>query len=216
MVSSAPSSSDPAHAGAPRRLHVVGTSGSGKSRLAAQVSEILRVPRLELDAVFWDAGWTYRDLDEARALVRDFTASSPAGWVIDGNWTNRLGGLLDPGAPGGADAVVWLDHPRPVVMGRVIRRTLRRGLLRENLWHGNRERPSSWLKRDPQENIVLWAWTQRPVTRQRMAARTADGWPVIRLSGQREVDAWLAALGERNSDSGGAGELNVPRGEGER
>src|SRR6476619_989744 len=58
-------------ASVPRRLRVLGTSGAGKSRLAARVSEVLGVPRLELDAVFWDADWTYRDLDEARSLVRD-------------------------------------------------------------------------------------------------------------------------------------------------
>lgn len=186
--------SDDPHVELPRRMRVMGTSGSGKSRLAEQIATQFDVPRLELDAVFWDADWTYRDLADAHALIVEFTANNPDGWVIDGNWTSRLDGLLDPGTPGGADALVWLDHSRPVVMGRVIRRTLRRGLLGEELWHGNRERPASWIRRDPEENIMLWAWKQHPVTRQRMAARTAAGWPVIRLSEQREVDAWLASL----------------------
>ena len=179
---------------APRRIRIVGTSGSGKSRLAVQLAADLGLPRLELDAVFWDAGWTYRPLDEARGIVRDFMDRHPDGWVIDGNWTSRLQGLLDPGTPGGPDAVVWLDHSRAVVMTRVIRRTLRRGILREELWHGNRERPSSWLRRDPGENIVRWAWTQHPVQRRRMAERVAAGWPVVRLSGQRAVDRWRAGL----------------------
>lgn len=178
----------------PRRLRVLGTSGAGKSRLAAAISDVLGVPRLELDAVFWDADWTYRDLGEAQALVRRFVEANPGGWVIDGNWTSRLGGILDPGTAGGADTIVWLDHSRPVVMGRVVRRTIRRGLLREELWHGNRERPSSWVKRDPQENIMLWSWTQHPTMRRRMESRIAAGWPVIRLSRQRDVDAWLDSL----------------------
>ncbi|MFF0813604.1 hypothetical protein ACFYVR_00335 [Rhodococcus sp. NPDC003318] len=76
----------------------------------------------------------------------------------------------------------------------MIRRTLRRGLLREELWHGNRENPLSSLRSDPRDNIVVWAWTQHPVTRQRVTARAAQGRPVIRLSGQREVDAWLSSL----------------------
>ena len=167
---------DDPHVELPRRMRVMGTSGSGKSRLAEQISRRLNVPRLELDAVFWDADWTYRDLADAHALITEFTADNPDGWVIDGNWTSRL------------------DHSRLVVMGRVIRRTLRRGLLREELWHGNRERPTSWLRRDPEKNIMLWAWKQHPVTRDRMAARTTAGWPVIRLSEQLEVDAWLASL----------------------
>lgn len=175
-----------------RRIRIVGTSGSGKSRLAADVARATGLPRLELDAVFWDAGWRHRDPDEARRIVAAFVAAHSRGWVVDGNWTTRLDGMLDP--PAGSDVVVWLDHDRPTVMRRVVGRTLRRGILREELWHGNRERPSRWLRRDPEENIVRWAWTQHPVMRERMEARIAEGWPIVRLSGQRAVDAWLASL----------------------
>jgi adenylate kinase family enzyme len=176
------------------RIRVVGISGAGKSRLARQIAEITGLPRLELDAVFWDAGWSFRDLDDARALVARFAAEHPGGWVIEGNWSSRLDGLLDPGTDGGADTVVWLDHPRPLVMRRVIARTLRRGIRREELWHGNRERPSTWFSLDPHANIMLWAWTQHGPIRERLTAMTDAGWPVVRLRGQREVAAWLAEL----------------------
>lgn len=179
-----------------RRLRIVGTSGSGKTRLGAQVAEALGVAHLELDAVFWDAGWTRRDPDEAREIVRRFAADSPDGWVADGNWTTALQGLLDPGTPGGADAMIWIDHARRVVMRRVILRTLRRGIRREEIWHGNRERVSGWFRWDPEENIVRWAWTSYPRVRQRMLERIAAGDPIVRLRGQREVDAWLASLSE--------------------
>lgn len=180
-----------------RRVRIVGTSGSGKSHLAAQLAEILGVARLELDAVFWDAEWTYRDLEEAHAQVRAFAAENPDGWVVDGNWTSRLQGLLDPGTPGGADVYVWLDHPRRTVMRRVIGRTLRRGILQKELWHGNRERVRDWVRWEPERNIVRWAWANHPVTRERMLQRIADGVPVVRLRGQREVDAWLSSLSEK-------------------
>lgn len=107
-----------------------------------------------------------------------------------------MNGLLDPGTEGGADLVVWLDHPHRTVMRRIILRTMRRGILREELWHGNREHPSSWVKWDPQENVILWTWTGYSRVRKRMLARIASGEPVVRLRGQREVDAWLAALAD--------------------
>src|SRR6185312_6425985 len=106
-------------------------------------------------------------------------------------WTSRLDGLLDPGTPGGADLLVWLDHSRPLVMARIVRRTLWRGVRRTELWHGNRERPANWLRWDPDVNIVRWAWTQHATGRERMRQRMADGMPVERLSGQRAVDAWI-------------------------
>jgi len=172
----------------------VGTSGSGKSRLARRLAGILGVAVLELDAVFWDAGWMRRDLAQAHGLVRTFVAAHPEGWIAEGNWTSALDGLLDPGTPGGADVWVWVDHPRPVVMRRIIGRTLRRGIRREELWHGNREQIASWWRWDPHRNIVRWAWTSHTANRVRMLARIEAGEPVIRLSGQREVDAWLATL----------------------
>ena len=178
----------------PRRIRVVGTSGSGKSTLAAEIARRLSLPRLELDEVFWDAGWQYRDLAQAHARIDAFVAAHADGWVIDGNWTSRLEGRLEPGVDAGPDVVVWLDHPRAVVMSRVIRRTVRRGVLREQLWHGNRERPSSWLSRDPHENIVLWAWFNHEPLRERMLSKTQEGWPVVRLGGQRAVRAWIRSL----------------------
>lgn len=174
------------------KVRIVGTSGSGKTRLAERVAAELGVARLELDAVFWDADWTYRDLDEARALIADFVAAHPDGWVMDGNWTSRIGAALDP--PHAPDTTVWIDHSRVRTLARVTRRTLRRAIVREQLWHGNREDPRSWLRRDPDENILLWSWTQHPVGRARLEQRIADGEPIVRLRGQRAVDAWVRSL----------------------
>lgn len=187
------------HLTAVRRVRIVGVSGSGKTRLAGRVAAILRVPHLELDAVFWDAGWAYRDLDEALRTVRTFADESDAsrgGWVADGNWSSRMQGLLDPGTPGGADVLVWLDHPRPLVTWQIVRRTVSRGLRRTELWHGNRESPRSWLRLDPQENVMRWAWVQHPLLRARMVAvlEADPDAPVIRLAGRRAVARWLRAL----------------------
>jgi adenylate kinase family enzyme len=189
----------------PSRLRIVGTSGAGKTTLARQVAARTGLPHLELDAVFWDAGWQRRDLDEALGIVREFAAAHPGGWVADGNWSTPLNGLLDPGTPGGADAVVWLDQPRAVVMRRVVGRTIRRGVLREQLWHGNRERMSDWLRWEPERNIMRWAWTSHPRTRARMLARIAAGEPIVRLQGQRDVDAWLSTLPRAADPGAGSG-----------
>lgn len=171
-----------------RRVRVVGNSGTGKTTFAGRLAAVLGVPHVELDAVFWDAGWTKRDPDEARAILRERTAGGA--WVTDGNWTSQLGGLL-----GDADAVVWLDFPRRTVMPRVIRRTLRRGVLRTELWHGNREDLRSLLRREPDQNIVLWSWTQHDAYRQKWEAFAASSTvPMIRLRSAREARRWLAAV----------------------
>ena len=173
-----------------RRVRVVGNSGSGKTTFARRLAAVLDVAHLELDEVFWDAGWTKRDADQARSLIEDFVSSSGRGWVTDGNWTTGTAGLLED-----ADAFVWLDYPRRTVMPRVIRRTLRRGLLRTELWHGNREDLRNLLNRDPDQNIVLWSWTNDASYRLRYEALAAESSiPVVRLRSPREARRWLATL----------------------
>jgi len=72
--------------GCPRRIVVAGTSGSGKTTLAAGVGELLRVPHVEIDALFHGPGWLPRSTFEDG--VRRFVAE-PA-WVT-GFSTARCG-----------------------------------------------------------------------------------------------------------------------------
>jgi adenylate kinase family enzyme len=40
-----------------RRIALVGTTGSGKTHLACDISERLSVPHVELDALHWEPDW---------------------------------------------------------------------------------------------------------------------------------------------------------------
>ncbi len=186
-----PTEPTPAPPSGPRRIRVVGVSGSGKTRLARQAAERLGVAVLELDELFWDADWRHRDHAEGHALLDGFLAGHPDGWVADGNWNRFLAGRLGPSD--GVDLVVWLDLPRWLVMWRVISRTVRRGITKEELWHGNRERPAAWLSRDPEQNIMLWSWTQYHPTRAQYLPRVGSP-GFVRLGDRRAVRAWLESL----------------------
>jgi len=115
-----------------RRIAVVGTSGSGKTTFARRAAEHLGVPHVELDAIFWGPGWTQTPVDEFRA--RTAVALAGDAWTTDGNY-----GKVRDIIWSRADTVVWLDYSLPLVMWRVLTRTLRRIITREELWSGNRE-----------------------------------------------------------------------------
>lgn len=176
-----------------QRVVVVGTSGAGKSTVARRLAARLGVAHLELDAVHHLPGWEPIADDAFRDQVGAFVASHD-GWVVDGNYAVVRDLLWGP-----ADSIVWLDLSRPVVMGRVLRRTLRRLVTREQLWNENREQWRNVLSRDPERSIVRWAWTTHPERRRRFPALLADPrWQPVevhRLRTPCEVRAFLAGVG---------------------
>ncbi len=172
---------------------MVGNSGSGKTRFARRLADVLEVPCLELDGIHHLAGWQEAPLEQFATDLQSFLDRSDraAGGWVDGNYASRVGALLDA-----ADTVVWLDYPRRVVMSRVVRRTFGRRLLRRELWNGNRERWRAMFSADPEQNIMLWAWTRHDQYRQRYehaaAAATAADW--VRLRTPTEAERWLRTL----------------------
>jgi adenylate kinase family enzyme len=184
--------------GSVQRVSVVGNSGSGKSRLAARIAELLGVPYVELDAIHHLPGWEPIDPDEFLARITSITATE--GCVIDGNDRTVV---IDGPVWQRADTVVWLDLPRRTVMSQVTRRTLRRLIRREQLWNGNREPWRSLWRWDPDESIIRWAWTQHAKYQERhRSAMESPSWEhldFVRVRSHAAVEQWLAGL--RNSKS---------------
>jgi adenylate kinase family enzyme len=164
-----------------QRYVVVGTSGSGKTTFARNLASIIDGRHVELDALHWGADWTPRTTPDFEARVTADTAGER--WVADGNysvvrhvvWTR-------------ATDIVWLNFSRTVVFSRVIRRTLRRGATREELWSGNRE--SLRMALFSKESILLWSFTTFAKNRVKYAAARDSGehphlrWHELRTPGE--------------------------------
>lgn len=184
-----------------RRIAVLGTSGSGKTTLARTLAERLDLVHIELDALFHQPGWTQLPAGEFAASVEaamDAAVESHGGWTMCGGYDSEVKQLRDRGA----DTVVWLDLPRHVVMRRVITRTLRRAITREELWNGNREPLTNFYRWDPEKNIIRWSWVTFEKRRRQCEASIADGtWDQVtvhRLRSTADVDAFLSRLGGRS------------------
>lgn len=177
----------------PRRIAVVGNSGSGKTTLAAEIAKRIGCEHIELDSIHHQENWTPIERNRMRAIVSDRIEADS--WVVDGNYRSLVQDLVFAAA----DTVVWLDLPRGVVMSRVVRRTLGRMVLRRELWNGNRERLRNLIKTDPEENIILWSWTQH--ARYRHLYQEARDDPLhrhltwVRITSPRTQQEWIAGLG---------------------
>jgi adenylate kinase family enzyme len=166
------------------RIVVVGTSGAGKTTLAHRIAASLELPHIELDAINWQSGW--RDLtrhDPEEFVRRVNEAIRAEAWVLDGNY-----GPVRDRVWLRATHLVWLDYERPVIMARVISRTLIRAVLRTELWAGNRER---WRHMLRPSHPIRWAWNtwerRRRETAERLAQSECAHLVVFRLRRPSEV-----------------------------
>jgi adenylate kinase family enzyme len=137
------------HATSPR-IVVIGSSCAGKSSFARALAQSRGCAHIELDELFWSAGWQPRPAGEFRSLVA--AAAGGERWVADGNYASARD-LLWPRAT----TVVWLDLALPRVLWRGLRRSLGRAISGRPLWHGNRESlRRMFLSRD---SLLLWIVT---------------------------------------------------------
>ena len=114
------------------RIAIVGTTGSGKISLAGELSTRLRVPNVELVALFWWPEWTQVPDEVFRDRVS--TSVNADRWVAGGNYRAVRDLVWSK-----ATTLMWLDHSLLVTFRRLLMRTLRRCLTREELWSGNAE-----------------------------------------------------------------------------
>jgi adenylate kinase family enzyme len=126
------------------RIWILGASGSGKTTLASELAQRLRLPRYELDELFWQPGW--RRAEEATFLTEIARIARSDAWIIDGQYKIAYEVLEHS-----ADIVIWLDPPAWLVFTRLIRRAVRYIATDAELWNGNRSTVAKEM------GLLVWA-----------------------------------------------------------
>jgi adenylate kinase family enzyme len=180
----------------PRRVLVYGVTGSGKSTIAARISDATRIPWTHVDDLTWEPGWVaVPEADQRRRFTQICAGES---WILDTAYSDWLDVALAR-----ADLVVGLDYPRWLSLGRLLRRTVARIIDRTPICNGNVETLRGALSRD---SIIAWHFRTFRSRRQRLDAWAADpdGPRLVRLRSHRETEAWLATL---QAEAEGTGSL---------
>ncbi|HVT90620.1 MAG TPA: hypothetical protein VHD56_17325 [Tepidisphaeraceae bacterium] len=109
----------------PRRIHIIGSTGSGKTHIAGILSRKLSIPAFDLDDLFWDrTSPTYgvRAAENVRSLkLMEIVARDE--WIIEGVYHQWVGASFDR-----AEIIVALVPSAWLRDFRIIRRFINRKL----------------------------------------------------------------------------------------
>ena len=153
----------------------------------------MSIPHVELDALHWEPNWVEASLEVFRQRVSE--AVDESRWVVDGNYS-KVRDLVW----GRADTVVWLDYSFTLVFWRVVIRTIRRILTKEELWNGNRERLSSLIGGDSMPYWVIKTYSKQKREFPKLFSQPEYSHKKFISHGTpKETDAWLESLTEHSS-----------------
>ena len=167
----------------PQRIVVVGCSGSGKSTLARKLGQRLALPVVHLDVLHYLPGWKRASLADFRDRVTK--AHQGEAWISEGNFASWTFDIRLPRA----EALIVLDRPRWLCLWRVFRRAA--------LERDNRPDLPNGCAGQIDHDLLDYIWNFRKVGGPEIeAARLKHGpsVPVLRLSRNRDVSAFLASL----------------------
>jgi adenylate kinase family enzyme len=172
----------------PDRVLVYGVTGSGKSTAAVSIGARTGHPVTLVDELSWLPGWVPVAEDRQREVFGEIVAGER--WLLDSSY----GIWLDLVLPR-TQLVVGLDYPRWLSLARLVRRTVSGAITKEPRCNGNVE---TWRKVFDRSSIIRWHFQSFSRKRARMRAWAAspDGPDVLLFRRPRELEAWIATLGE--------------------
>lgn len=173
----------------PKKINVVGTSGSGKSTFSKRLSQILNIPYLEMDKIFWGPNWYWPSDEEFFGKLKQ--ALQADAWLLDGNYTRTIPIKWEK-----VEMVVWLDYPFAITLLRALKRAIRRAWTQEELWEGTGNRESFRKSFFSKDSIILWTIKTHHQVRKKYENNMQDPKyshiKFVRLKSDAEVEFFLA------------------------
>lgn len=100
------------------RIMIIGGNGSGKTTFSSQLAQILQLPLVHLDNLYWTGQWEHVSNEEFDDLLR--AELEKPQWILDGNYNRTVPVRLDY-----CDTVIYFDFSTAACLRGVVRRIVR-------------------------------------------------------------------------------------------
>ncbi|MBQ7890056.1 MAG: adenylate kinase [Erysipelotrichaceae bacterium] len=120
-----------------KRIIVIGCPGSGKSVFSIKLSNILQIPVIHLDNLYWNSDKTTVDNELFRSRLTDSIQKDS--WIIDGNYISTMELRLQH-----SDTVFFLDYPVELCLEGV---KSRKGKVRPDI---------PWIEEEEDEEFIQY------------------------------------------------------------
>ncbi|MFP8906155.1 P-loop NTPase family protein [Streptomyces atacamensis] len=171
-----------------QKIALFGPPATGKSTLARWLSVELGHPHTDLDDLLFTPDGPL-PLPEFRRQAGEITQRDV--WVVEGNFSKLADVVWHR-----ADVLVWLDFPLPLIMYRIVRRSLRQLTGREDSPQAKRLTwGKAFFNRRSLLRTAIRKYRNNRPRYARQVSETADrGVEVVRLRSPREVHHWKKQL----------------------
>lgn len=165
------------------RILIIGCGGAGKSTLARQLGQMLDLPVVHLDRIFWSPGnWEHLDREAFDALLLQ-ELEKPR-WIMDGNFNRTI-----PMRMAKCDTVIYLDFNRFTCLFSWLKRVITHwGRTRADMGPNCKE----WL--DPEFAKWIWNYNRDHRDNNYRLLNEAEGVETVVLKNRRMVKRFLHSL----------------------
>lgn len=126
--------------GRPRRISVVGATGSGKTHLSRILAAELNLPVYELDSLRRDSAGRELAHEQFAQAVAELAARDE--WIIDGHYRDVRELIWKQ-----ADTVLWLNYPFSRIFLQLVRRFSGKHATDNSQAHAGNSGRASWRRR---------------------------------------------------------------------
>ena len=166
------------------RIIIIGCGGAGKSTLARKLGQVLNLPVVHLDKLFWKPNWLETSHEEFDALLAQELAKDR--WIMDGNFNRTM-----PERIKRCDTIIYLDFSRVACLLGVVKRVITTyGKVRPDMGEGCPERVDL--------DFLKWVWNFNKNKRESYykMLNEVENIETIVLKNRRAVKLFLKSLNQ--------------------